>query len=235
MCGVAEGAIDLDRLIYYTFYTQSGLTLHKAGLPALRMFLNARSYLYSNVYFHRTTRALDIHLRDIFPDTMKEIFPYNPTQNLAGYLALTDWSLLTTVRYWEESKSAKKRALFEEWQQIFLRKIKWKMAFDKTFSSIPEFNLEKAIRARLPAALKKLPFRVDRAIFDPRPFNPLMMGDGQMYVYNPNDQSVSKETLMAFIDSLPATLTQCRIFTLNHEHNVLLSRAAEEALKSLLN
>ena len=235
MCGVAEGAIDLDRLIYYTFYTKSGLTLHKAGLPALRMFLNARSYLYSNVYFHRTTRALDIHLRDIFPDTMKEIFPYNPAQKLEAYLALTDWSLLTTVRYWEQSASAKKRALFEEWQQIFLRKIKWKMAFDKTFSSAQEFNLEKAIRARLPATLKKLSFRVDRAVFDPRPVNPLMMGDGQMYVYNPNDQSVSKETLMAFIDSLPATLTQCRIFTLNHEHNVSLSRAAEEALKSLLN
>ena len=28
----------------------------------LQMFLNTRMYLYSNVYFHRTTRAIDIHL-----------------------------------------------------------------------------------------------------------------------------------------------------------------------------
>jgi len=236
MCGVAEGPIDLDRLIYYTFFTQSGLTLHKAGLPALRMFLNTRSYLYSNVYFHRTTRALDIHLRDIFPDTMKEIFPYNPTQKLRGYLALTDWSLLTTVRSWKASKSAKKRALFQEWQQVFLREIKWKMAYDTTFSSasVKELDLEKAIRAHLSPGLKQLPFRVDMAIQDPRPLKPLMMGDRQLYVYNPSVQSVSKEALMEFIDSLPAILTQCRIFTYNHDYDSLLSRAAEEGLNALL-
>ncbi len=236
MCGVAEGPIDLDRLIYYTFFTQSGLTLHKAGLPALRMFLNARSYLYSNIYFHRATRALDIHLRDIFPNTMKEIFPYHPAQKLDGYLELTDWSLLAAVRSWKQSRSAKKRALFLEWQQIFLREVKWKMAYDTTFSfsGIKEIDLEKAIRARLPAALKHLSFRVDMAIFDPRPFNPLMMGYGQIYVYNPQVQSVSKEALMAFIDSLPATLTQCRVFGLNHDHDRPLSRAAEEGVQSLI-
>ena len=37
--------------------TPKGLTLHKNGLPALQMFLNARLYLYANVYYHRTTRA----------------------------------------------------------------------------------------------------------------------------------------------------------------------------------
>ncbi|MBI3358500.1 MAG: HD domain-containing protein [Nitrospirae bacterium] len=232
MCGVTEGQVDLNRLIYYTFFTKSGLTLHKAGLPALRMFLNARSYLYSNVYFHRTTRALDIHLRDIFPDTMKEIFPYNPTRKLNGYLELTDWSLLTTVRSWKRSQSAKKRALFQEWQQIFLRKIKWKMAYDTTFSSrIQEWDLKKAIRARLPVALKHLSFRVDMAIQDPRPLNPLMMGDRQIYVYNPSIQSVSKEALMEFVDSLPAILTQCRIFTFNHDHDLSFSRAAEEGFR----
>lgn len=238
MCGVAERQVDLDRLIYYTFFTKSGLTLHKSGLPAFRMFLNARSYLYSNVYFHRTTRALDIHLRDIFPDTMKEIFPYNPIKNLNGYLELTDWSLLTTIRSWKESQSAKKRALFLEWRQIFLREVKWKMAYDATFSSVQgkinELNLEKAIRKQLPAAFKQIPFRVDMAVWDPRPLNPLMMGDRQIYVYNPSAQLVSKDPLMEFMDTLPATLTQCRIFSLNHDYDLPLSRAAEDGLQSLL-
>ncbi len=236
MCGVAAGPIDLDRLIYYTFFTKSGLTLHKAGLPALRMFLNARAYLYSNVYFHRTTRALDTHLRDIFPDTMKEIFPYNPTQKLNSYLELTDWSLLTTVRAWQSSQSAKKRALFQEWNAIFLREIKWKMAFDTTFSSthIKASDLEQAIRARLPPALRDFPFRLDMAVFDPRPLNPLMMGDRQIYVYNPRTQSVSKDALMEFVDSLPAISTQCRIFSFNHDHDLPLSRAAEDGLTFLL-
>jgi hypothetical protein len=234
MCGVAEGPIDLDRLIYYTFYTKLGLTIHRAGLPALRMFLNARSYLYSNIYFHRTTRALDIHLRDIFPDTMQEIFPYHPIQKLDRYLELTDWSLISTVRLWKTSKLAKRRAIFKEWQKIFLREIKWKMAFDTTFSSVKRFDFEKAIRQHLPEKLKRLTFRTDMAIFDPRPFNTAMMEDRQMYVYNPHDQTISTQALTEFIDSLPSTLTQCRIFTLNHDHDLPLSISAEKALKILL-
>ncbi|MEK7285936.1 MAG: HD domain-containing protein [Nitrospirota bacterium] len=241
MCGVAERQIDLDRLIYYTFFTKEGLTLHKAGLPALRMFLNARSFLYSNVYFHRTTRALDMHLQDIFPETMKLLFPYNPLQNREQYLALTDWSLLIAVSSWKGAKSAIKRSLFFEWQKIFLRDIKWKMSYDMTFSSIGGDNilvkasdLENGIRARLPKTLKRVAFRVDMAIQDPRPMNPLMMGDRQLYVYNPSNQSVSKEALIELMDALPATLTQCRIFTHNHDHDLFFSRVAEEEMRSLL-
>ena len=71
MCGVAVGPVDLTRLIHYTIVTEKGFTIHKTGLPSLQMFLNTRMYLYSNVYFHRTTRAIDIHLRDIFGRTMR--------------------------------------------------------------------------------------------------------------------------------------------------------------------
>jgi hypothetical protein len=64
MCGVAIGAVDIDRLMYYTFFSEKGLTLHKSGLTALNMFLNARLYMYTNVYYHRTTRAIDEHLKE---------------------------------------------------------------------------------------------------------------------------------------------------------------------------
>ncbi|MCK6499503.1 MAG: HD domain-containing protein, partial [Nitrospira sp.] len=89
MCGVAVGPVDLTRLIHYTIITDRGFTIHKTGLPALQMFLNTRMYLYSNVYFHRTTRAIDIHLRDIFGDTMKRMFPENPAKHMEDYLTLT--------------------------------------------------------------------------------------------------------------------------------------------------
>ena len=78
MCGVAIGAVDIDRLMYYTFFTDKGLTLHKSGLTALNMFLNARLYMYTNVYYHRTTRAIDEHLKELFKDTMAALFPYQP-------------------------------------------------------------------------------------------------------------------------------------------------------------
>jgi hypothetical protein len=115
------------------------------------------------------------------------------------------------------------------------------MAYDTTFTSekspqkeIQEADLDKAVRRRLPPALRQLPFRIDMACQDPRPVNPLMMGDRQVYVYNPSNQSISKEGLMEFIDSLPSKLVQCRVFAPNHDHDLLLSQATEEGLRSLL-
>ena len=69
MCGVGLGPVDVDRLIYYTFCTADGLTFHKRALSALRAFLNARFYMYENVYFHRIGHAIDLHLHEIFRPT----------------------------------------------------------------------------------------------------------------------------------------------------------------------
>jgi hypothetical protein len=60
-----------------------------------------------------------------------------------------------------------------------------------------------------------------------------MMGERQVYVFNPSTRIVSKEALSEYVDSIPAKLTQCRIFALNHDQDALLSKAAEEALASL--
>jgi len=101
MCGVAVGPVDLERLLHYSLLTEHGLTLHKAGIGALTMFLQARLYLYTHVYFHRTSRALDLHLREIFAETMGYIFPGNPLDMLGRYQRLTDWSLLVLQRAFE--------------------------------------------------------------------------------------------------------------------------------------
>ncbi|MFY9268917.1 MAG: HD domain-containing protein [Candidatus Manganitrophaceae bacterium] len=242
MCGIAVGPIDLDRLMHYTFFTEQGLTLHKAGLPALTMFLNARSYLYFNVYYHRTTRSLDMHLRDIFRETLKEIFPYNPLDRLDAYVDLTDWSLLLEVKSWKESTSKTRRTLYEEWGKILLRDVKWKMAYDTTFSIegaekeerlFTAVELEAAMRKRLPPGLVDLPFRIDMATQDPRPMDPMKMGERQIYVFNPSNRTVTKEALTEYVDSIPAKLIQCRLFALNHDHDGLLSQIAEETLADL--
>ncbi|MFQ5950006.1 MAG: metal-dependent phosphohydrolase, partial [Nitrospiria bacterium] len=239
MCGVAIGPVDLDRLMHYTFFTEKGLTLHKAGLPALTMFLNARSYLYFNVYYHRTTRSLDLHLRDIFRETMKQVFPYNPLDQLSAYLDLTDWSLLLEVKSWKRARSKAKRDLFREWEKILLRDVKWKMAYDTTLSTnakkkekwrMASADLERRMRSMLPSDLKDLPFRVDLASQDPRPLDPLMMGERQVYVFNPSTGIVSKEALSEYVDPIPARLIQCRIYALNHDHDPILSETAEKAL-----
>ncbi len=238
MCGVAVGPVDLTRLIHYTIITEKGFTIHKTGLPALQMFLNTRMYLYSNVYYHRTTRAIDIHLRDIFGETMRLIFPGDPRKRMEDYLTLTDWSLLEEVRKWKTSRQATRRRLGEEWGRILGRDVKWKMAYSTVlkekgqergmdFPSREHF--ERLIQKELPAKLQTIPFRVDMAPLDPRP-DPKDTRGIPLYVYDPGTRSVSTEPLEEFLDLLPTRLVQFRIYTLSHEHDAVLSQAAGTVL-----
>jgi len=240
MCGVAIGAVDIDRLMYYTFFTDKGLTLHKSGLTALNMFLNARLYMYTNVYYHRTTRAIDEHLKELFRDTMARIFPHgNPVKSLREYLSLTDWSLLEGVRKWTDNRNPDVAELGRQWAAILAREVKWKMAYDVTLSMrvfekgktiIDEAELVKRIKRNLPPKLKDLKFCVDMASQDPRPVNPLMMGERQIYVFNPSTRKVEKEPLKDFFDYIPARVVQCRVFTLNHDHDRELADIVDKVL-----
>ena len=238
MCGVAVGPVDLTRLIHYTLITGKGFTIHKTGLPALQMFLNTRMYLYSNVYYHRTTRAIDIHLREIFGDTMRLLFPHDPRTKMEGYLTLTDWSLLEEVRGWTKSRQATRRALGEEWGRILGRDVKWKMAYSTVlkekgrergmdFPTRDQF--EKQLQKELPAKLQTLPFRVDMAPLDPRP-DPKDARGIPLFVYDPGTRTVSTEPLEEFLDLLPTRLIQFRIYALNHDTDADLSRAAATVL-----
>lgn len=239
MCGVAVGPIDRDRLIHYTFFSPKGLTLHKAGNAALTMFLNARLYLYTNVYYHRTTRAIDLHLREIFSETMRLIFPGNPLDHMDDYLYLTDWSLLQEVGRWRRG-SGQNQALGREWARILDRDVKWKMAYDRTLSLnelrygvslIQDADWEKRIGAALPPSARDLVFRVDMATQDPRPENPFAMGKKQIYIFDPATGEITTESLAELFEFIPSKVVQFRVFALNHEHDPLLAELAEAALK----
>jgi uncharacterized protein len=238
MCGVAVGPVDLSRLIHYTMITPKGFTIHKTGLPALQMFLNTRMYLYSNVYYHRTTRAIDIHLREIFGDTMRLVFPYDPRKKMEEYLNLTDWSLLETVRGWKKSRHATQQRLGGEWALLLGRDVKWKMAYDTVlkekgqergmdFPSREQF--EKQIQKELPAKLQTVPFRVDMAPLDPRP-DPKDTRGIPLYVYVPATQAVSTEPLEEFLDLLPTRIVVFRVYAPSHDYDAELSRAAAAVL-----
>src|SRR2546421_4257357 len=130
MCGVAIGPIDIERIIYYSFFSEDGLTIHRGGLGAFIMFLNARFYMYTNVYYHRTTRGIDLHLKEIFRDTMRIAFPYDLRKELHPYLHLTEWTLLEEVGRWHDAEEVEKRRLGAEWRHILDRKLKWRMSHE---------------------------------------------------------------------------------------------------------
>ena len=55
-----------DRIIYYSSFTDRGLTINDRGLDSLVRFMTARSQLFTPIYFHRTVRAIDLTLIDLF-------------------------------------------------------------------------------------------------------------------------------------------------------------------------
>ena len=239
MCGVAVGPIDRERLIHYSFFSPKGLTLHKSGNTALAMFLNTRLYLYTNVYYHRTTRAIDLHLREIFPETIRKVFPGNPLDHMEHYLYLTDWSLLEEVSHWRWGKEETKD-LAREWGMILGRDIKWKMAYDRTLSLnelrygmalVQEGDWEERVRASLPPSSRNLTFRVDMATQDPRPESPFAMGKKQIYIFDPSTGEIASESLAELFEFIPSKVVQFRVFALDHENDRLLAEIAEETLK----
>jgi len=239
MTGFSLDMVDTERLLLYTFFTRKGLTLHKAGESALIRFLNAKLALYAHVYHHRTTRAIDLHLQEIFKETMARIAPYNPYKELDRYLELTDWFLLERVREWAVSKDPKERTLGEEWGKILGRSVKWKMAYDFV-STIEESqrmvrfqtpkHLEEEIRRHLPGRLQGIEFKVDMAALDPRPINPLAEGSKKIFMYNPATGEVSPRPLKELFRDIPPKVAHYRIFIADRRHVKALTEASEKAM-----
>jgi hypothetical protein len=242
MCGVAIGPIDLERLLHYSVITPDGPALHKSGVSALTMFLNARLYLYANVYFHRTVRAIDLHLRDVFPATLRHLFPDNPLDDLRRYVRLTDWSVLEAVRGWVDDPSPDKRALGQEWSRILGRKLKWKMAYDatlpmrgrerRTAQSLAPEHLVEGVRNALPPGNEALEFRLDTAVQDPRNLNPLALGEWPISIYDPATGEAHRELLEDILAPIPTEMVHYRLYTTDRTAVPMLARACESVLES---
>lgn len=239
MTGFSMDIVDINRLLFYSFFSEQGLTLHQAGISAFTRFLNARLNLYSNIYYHRTGRAIDFHMQEIFRDTMKIIFPGNPQRSLSRYLYLNDWSLVQEVEQWHRSKDPQKKRLGREWIKIINRQIKWRMAYsteltiDRVQKGLLSIHnpqqLEQAIREFLPARIKrKLEFCVDLATQDPRPLNPMAESNKRLHIYNPSTGKTSYEPLQEIFKYIPARVVHFRVFALSHEHDAALAEAAEK-------
>ncbi len=101
LTGVAAGPVDVERLRRYTFIGADGLTLLEPGLGALEIFLTARRFMYQQVYFHRTVRAIDLDLAEIFGTSVRAIFgDGSPAERLSAYADLDEYALLHQAARW---------------------------------------------------------------------------------------------------------------------------------------
>ena len=182
LIGVAVGPVDVERLRRYTFVGERGLTLYEPGLGALEMFLSARLFMYEQVYFHRTVRAIDLDLADVFGPSIRALFGSgSPAERLAAYADLDEYALLHQAARWARGESVVRSGsadpepgsgrvtdpVAEGWRAILLRQPHWR--------SEAEFRAGYEDGARPDAEIAALgapePGRVaiDLAIVDARP------------------------------------------------------------------
>lgn len=218
--GFGAKPYDLDRLVHYSFFTERGFTLHRKGAGALFGFLEARHELFRSVYFHRTVRAIDVALADLFREGADLLYPYgNPLDSLDRYLNFTDWTLLADASRWGESGDARKVAQAQEWRDFLNRRVKWRMIAEKTFvfrdnasegSSVfsSPHLFEAALREKLPAGFETPPLRFDIARVSYRPDSPL----SKNYLYDPETEEIVDVSRDPLLRHTPKSARICRVF-----------------------
>lgn len=237
MSGYNTRVFDLERLLHYSFFTDRGLTVHNRGLPALARFVSVRAELFRTIYFHRTVRAIDLTLQDLFADSKQYLFSGNPRERLADYLRFTEWSLLVDVARWPESGDPVKRSLGLRWQQFLNREVRWKMAAERTLFFRPQdaehgsiFSrgefFENALREQLPPALRELPLRVDlaRHVHRPGTRGPT---DGQNFLYDPTRGEPRSLSDSELFRQIPLSYRICRVYAETNEHDRELAAALD--------
>jgi HD superfamily phosphohydrolase len=140
LTGVTAGPVDVERLRRYTFVGSDGLTLYEPGLGALEMFLSARRFMYQQVYYHRTVRAIDLDLAEVFGPSIRAIFgDGSPIDRLSAFADLDEYALLHQAARWArgldviaDGESAEpgdgrvRASLATAWRGILLRQPTWR-------------------------------------------------------------------------------------------------------------
>jgi uncharacterized protein len=180
MIGVATGPVDVERLRRYSFIGPRGLSLYEPGLGALEMFLTARLFMYEQIYFHRSVRAIDLDLAEVFRPSISAIFgDVSPAEALSQYADLDEYALLHQAALWARGEAISATPapgdgtvtaeLGRVWQAILLRRSRWRAGTEVRRS------YESADRETVRAAAGRelLPIRddetVDLAEIDARP------------------------------------------------------------------
>jgi hypothetical protein len=240
MSGYNTRAFDLWRLLHYTFFTDAGLTIHARGLPTLINFIETRANLFRTIYFHRTVRALDLALEDVFPETMRRLFPGNPLEHLDAYRHFTESSFLVDVERWQVASEPELKDLGNQWGAILSRNIAWKMACERTInfhSGIAERTtiysepnlIENRIRGLLPPPLRAIALRVDVARHYHRPSARRPAG-GQNFLLDSTSGAVQELNDDELFRSLPTSFAIFRVYSQDHRHDEQIVTALNSVL-----
>ena len=246
MSGYNTKAFDLSRILHYSFFSSEGLTIHARGLPTLVNFIETRANLFRTIYFHRTVRAIDLALEEMFGPTMLRLFggsdgqPMNPLEHLDEYRRLTESTFLVDVQRWSRSSDPELRSLGEQWDALLARNVTWKMACERTFNfhagqaertsifSEPDL-VEKRIRAHLPADLREIELKIDVARHYHRPSGQLPAG-GQNFLLDSVGGTPRELHDDELFQALPTSFSIFRVYSKDHRYDAALHAAVNSVM-----
>ena len=240
MTGYSSQSFDLDRLLHYSFFSHRGLTIHERGMGSLVRFMAARADLFRTVYFHRTVRAIDLTLGDLFPESKRFMFPGNPAKDLDTYRRFTEFSLLVDVDRWRDSEDETQRMLGQRWSELLQRRVRWKMVCQRSLvyeegeaeqsSIFSDDNLiERQLRKALPDSLRDLPLRIDTArhIYRPNARGPVQH---QNFLYDAAREEIRPLGDHQLFRRLPISHRICRVYAESEEHAATIAKAVDQLI-----
>lgn len=87
--------------------------------------------MYFGVYYHRTVRAIELQIREIFSDSIKLLYGergklVNPYSDLNTFFTMDDWSFLCGVQNLSTKQTKRAQKIATKWTLILERKPKWR-------------------------------------------------------------------------------------------------------------
>jgi uncharacterized protein len=181
LIGVSTGPVDVERLRRYSFIGPAGLSLYEPGLGALEMFLTARLFMYQQIYYHRSVRAIDLDLAEVFRPSILAIFgDCSPADDLGHYADLDEYALLHQAALWARGEALSDGPVPGDgtvtpevgraWSAILLRRPRWRAETElrRNYESPERSQVLEAARTELgPVVAGRV--AVDLAEIDARP------------------------------------------------------------------
>ncbi|HEY1167845.1 MAG TPA: HD domain-containing protein [Candidatus Limnocylindrales bacterium] len=162
LIGVSAGPVDVERLRRYSFVGPGGLSLYEPGLGALEMFLTARLFMYQQIYYHRSVRAIDLDMAEVFGPSIEAIFgDGSPADDLGHYADLDEYALLHQAALWARGEALSDRPMPGDgtvtpdvgraWRAILLRRPRWRAETElrRAFESGERAAVQAEVRAAL--------------------------------------------------------------------------------------
>ncbi|MFX1298650.1 MAG: HD domain-containing protein [Promethearchaeota archaeon] len=230
--GAEYGFVDIFRLIYTMDVFEGDLAVNETALSTLEAFLLARYESFKSVYFHKTSRAVQIMLEQALDEARDELglIEFNTPQD---YLKWDDYSTWTALR---NSKSA--HSIIDNIERRKLIKVAYEQTSHIKNEMVPAILTKNKIRNQIKEEIAE-EVKIDPEVIwidvpnlPSVPYHHSISREPMeipMFVKNQKGEKISRQMteVSEIIRVLKGFLNIVRVYTLE-EHREVVAKAAEK-------